>query len=447
MQEQFLISAISRPLMQGICNQRKRPSCSSLSLKLFISLVVTVATFFPAFLSAQTRDDSLEFQAPIESYIVKELCTSKVLMAKDIDRPVSPASLTKILTCIMAIESGKLDQDVWITKESTMVEPSKAGFRVGDRIKLIDLVKAAMVNSSNDAAFAIAIHLSGNVNAFVASMNARARTLGMRNSRFTNPAGFDKGIYAGNTSTAGDLLCLTEYAVRNPVFNGIARLDRAVFSEQTTRRVYSLKTHNKLLDKYPYAVGIKTGYTVRAGRCLIGRAIKDNRDILLVMLNARTDRWNVAAEMFDRALLVNRGEPVLTARYSAPVVRQHRALAVATPGHGSHGALKHGRKSAKSSVDLASSSKQSKRRAVALNRSERKAKKHLIAAAKSGRRSSRSAVVVSKSGRKSASKSLAMVKSSRKMKKRDLAMSKPSRKNRKKAQLSMRTEKDTQFFA
>ncbi len=187
-------------------------------------------------------------------------------MAKDIDRPVSPASLTKILTCIMAIESGRLEEDVVITKESTMVEPSKAGFKPGDKIKLIDLVKAAMVNSSNDAAFAIAIYLSGTVDSFVAAMNYRAQRIGMKNSRFTNPAGFDKDIYAGNISTAGDLLRLTEYAIRNPVFNQVARLDRAVFIEQTSRKLYSLKTHNKLLDKYPYAVGIKTGYTTKAGQ-------------------------------------------------------------------------------------------------------------------------------------------------------------------------------------
>ncbi|NTW10584.1 MAG: D-alanyl-D-alanine carboxypeptidase, partial [Chlorobiaceae bacterium] len=171
----------------------------------------------------------------------------------------------------------------------------------GEKVKLYDLVKAAMVSSSNDAAFAIAIHLAGNVDNFVFLMNRKARVIGMNNSRFTNPAGFDKGIYEGNHSTASDLMKLTEYAIRNPFFNSVARLEYAVFTEQTTHRQYCLRTHNRLLEKYPYTVGIKTGFTSRAGKCLIARAIKENRDILLVMLNAKTDRWGVAGEMFDNA--------------------------------------------------------------------------------------------------------------------------------------------------
>jgi D-alanyl-D-alanine carboxypeptidase (penicillin-binding protein 5/6) len=289
MPDQLLISAMFRSRKQAFHAYRKH----------FLVFFVIIAMLMPLSLPAQGRDDSVQTQLPINSYIVKDLGRSTLLMAKDIDRAVSPASLTKILTCIMAIENGRLDDDVLITKAATMVEPSKAGFKPGERIKLIDLVKAAMVNSSNDAAFAIAIHLSGNVDSFVAAMNYRAQRIGMKNSRFTNPAGFDKGIYSGNISTAEDLLRLTEYAIKNPVFNKIARLDKAVFVEQTTRKVYCLKTHNKLLDKYPYAVGIKTGYTTKAGRCLIARAIKDNKDILLVMLNAKTDRWNVAVNMFD----------------------------------------------------------------------------------------------------------------------------------------------------
>lgn len=236
---------------------------------------------------------------PIASYILKETGSSRVIMAKDIDHQVSPASLTKVLTSIMAIESGRLSDDVLITREATLVEPTKAGFRPGDKVKLRDLVKAAMVNSSNDAAFAIGIHLAGSPRAFASAMNARAKSLGMTHSRFTNPAGFDNGAYAGNRSTARDLMVLTEHAIRNPEFNAIARLDRADFTELTTGRRFSLKTHNKLLALYPYTVGIKTGFTNRAGKCLIARAVKNRKDLLMVMLDAEGDRWTAAADMFD----------------------------------------------------------------------------------------------------------------------------------------------------
>lgn len=237
----------------------------------------------------------------IDSYIVKDLGCSQVFMEKDTSRLIRPASLTKILTCVIALESGKLDQEVRIPAEATWVERTKAGFRPGERIRLIDLVKASMVSSSNDAAFAIAIHLSGSVPAFVKAMNYRARMIGMKSSTFTNPAGFDTGRYRGNYSTAEDLLTLTEYAIRIPLFNEIAKLESVVVRDRHTGRYYLLGTHNKLLGRYPYAVGIKTGFTRSAGKCLIARARKDNRDMLLVMLNARGDRWTMAEEMFEKA--------------------------------------------------------------------------------------------------------------------------------------------------
>lgn len=279
----------------------RRPFHGGLGLLcLFVVIVVVMGVLRPFALCAAEVADSLpQVDVPVVSYMVKETGSSRVLLAKDIDRPVSPASLTKIMTCMMAIESGRLDQNVLITREATEVEPTKAGLREGDRVRLIDLVKAAMVNSSNDAAFAIAIYLGGSVDMFVGAMNARARALGMTGTRFTNPAGFDKGAYSGNVSTARDLMRLTDHAVRNSDFNAIASLEEALFTEQVTHRAYRLKTHNKLLDRYPYSVGIKTGYTVRAGRCLIARAVKEKKDLLMVMLDAHADRWQIACDLFD----------------------------------------------------------------------------------------------------------------------------------------------------
>lgn len=265
------------------------------------------AVFFSSSQAASASSDndfsssSIYYYPDVSSYIVKDAQGSKVFMAKDVSRRIQPASLTKILTALIAIESGKLDQEVIISKAATLVEPSKAGFKPGDRVKLYDLVCATMVSSSNDAAFAIAMHLSGSVEKFVTAMNFRARKIGMKNSFFTNPAGFDHGIYAGNVSTAEDLLTLTEYAIKNGKFNEIAQMESALVSELNTKRMILLKTHNKLLAKYPYAVGIKTGFTRSAGKCLIARAQKDNHDMLLVMLGAKGDRWMVAEEMFEKA--------------------------------------------------------------------------------------------------------------------------------------------------
>jgi D-alanyl-D-alanine carboxypeptidase (penicillin-binding protein 5/6) len=390
-------------LQSAISGSRTKPSrlhWKLFALKYFSLLVALI-------LSSQSLCAQTMGNAPIDSYIVKEIGTPALLMAKDIDRSVSPASLTKILTCIMAIESGKLDQNVLITKESTLVEPSKAGFREGDRIKLLDLVKAAMVSSSNDAAFAIAIHLSGNVNAFVASMNYKAKVIGMKNSIFTNPAGFDKGIYEGNSSTAGDLMRLTEYSVKNPVFNQVARLEMVAIKEQTTGKLYALKTHNKLLNKYPYAVGIKTGYTNRAGGCLIARAIKDNKDILLVMLNAR-NRWDIASNMFDSAFSDS-------APSWPPVVKEkkvYKALSLVKTGH------------------------KPKTQVVAALKLSHKAKKQLVVAHKSSHKVKRQLIARLKPGHRLKTQTVAALKSNHKSRKGELVSMKTVKKNKKKATLS-----------
>ncbi|MCX6177820.1 MAG: serine hydrolase [Chlorobiales bacterium] len=434
MPHQILISAIFRSRKQSVYTQRKYHSFYlHLSLAVTVALFVSSVVMWPLSLYSQTRGDSLHSPAPINSYIVKEIGSPTILMAKDVDRPVSPASLTKILTCTMAIESGKLECDVLITKESTIVEPSIAGFKPGEKIKLIDLVKAAMVNSSNDAAFAIAIYLSGNVDSFVAAMNSKAKMIGMKNSRFTNPAGFDKGIYAGNTSTAGDLLRLTEYAVKNPVFNEIARLEKAVFTEETTHKVYCLKTHNKLLDKYPYAVGIKTGYTTKAGGCLIARAIKNNKDILLVMLNAKTDRWSVAANMFDTAFLANKPDPAWIVQTSrddsgstvSSFIKEKGRAEIVSP-------LKVGRRHSR----LSKAAYRLKRNELAVSKSGRKSKKNEVALSTSGRRSRMHAVVQLKSGHRVRHHVLALAKSDRKLKKHELSSSKQVRRTKKRGTFS-----------
>jgi len=276
-----------------------------------------------------------------------------------------------------------------------------------------------MVNSSNDAAFAIAIFLSGNVDSFVVAMNSKAKMIGMKNSRFTNPAGFDKGIYAGNTSTAGDLLRLTEYAVKNPVFNEIARLDKAVFTEETTHKLYSLKTHNKLLDKYPYAVGIKTGYTTKAGACLIARAIKNNKDLLLVMLNAKTDRWNVAANMFDTAFLANKPDPAWivqtsrddSARAGVHVIREQ------------------------SKTNTLSSVKAGKRK-YRLSKVKLRSRRNVLALSKTARKSKHHALAISNSRNKVKRNAHALTTTIRKSKKHELASTKQSRKTKKKVTIS-----------
>jgi D-alanyl-D-alanine carboxypeptidase (penicillin-binding protein 5/6) len=249
-----------------------------------------VILFFilPSF--ALTNDTRVfqKIQKDFDSIIVKDLNKKKLIFSKDENQILRPASLTKIMTAMLAIESGKMNNIVTITPEMKKVEPTIANFKVGEKFYLKDLVHAAMIKSANDAANSIAIYLgNGSKQKFVAMMNVKAKKLGMRNTNFTNPCGFDIG---NHSSTANDLLKLTEYAIKNKTFNSIVKLEKYAFNAINTKSRYVVHSSNKLLSNEPYIVGVKTGYTNEAGACLIARAKNNNKDVLMVMLNVN-NRW------------------------------------------------------------------------------------------------------------------------------------------------------------
>lgn len=242
-----------------------------------------------------------EIQKDLDSIIVKDLKNNKTIFKKNEDKLIRPASLTKIMTAILAIESGKMQDSVLITKPMTQVEPTVLGLQVGEKIKLSDLVHAALIKSANDAANSIAYYLGGgDRQRFIASMNAKAKKLGMKNTNFENPMGFDA---PNHKTTASDLMKLTEYAINNKTFNSIVNLRSYSFNALNVNKKYYVYTSNKLERQNRYVVGVKTGYTNGAGPCLIARAKKDNKDILLVMLNAE-NRWQNA----QKALSITIGD-------------------------------------------------------------------------------------------------------------------------------------------
>ena len=236
----------------------------------------------------------------VEALLVKNLSSNEILYSKEAQREVQPASLTKIMTAILAIEQGDLNRTVVITKEMLQVEPTKAGYKEGEVFALDDLIKAALIKSDNDAAMAIAIAVGGSVEYFKEMMNAKAASIGMTNTVFTNPCGFDIG---NHHSTPQDLLTLAEYAIKNPVFNDITRLNQHTYYSLNSGRKFVAHTHNQLLNQYEYAVGVKTGYTSKAGPCLIARAKKEDRDCLIIMLNSKENRWKTAKEIFEQVFV------------------------------------------------------------------------------------------------------------------------------------------------
>lgn len=260
---------------------------------------ILLAFFLTFSLHAQIDKDSLD-KLDVEALLVKELSTGEMIYSKEALKEVKPASLTKIMTAILAIEAGDLNRSVLITPEMTAVEPTKAGYKAGDVIVLEDLIKAAMINSDNDAAMAIAIAVGGTISHFVEMMNEKAQQLGMSDTLFTNPCGYDIG---NHHSTPVDLLSLAEYAIHNPLFNDITRKNQHVYFARNSNRKFVAKTHNRLLGRYEYAVGVKTGYTSKAGPCLIARAKKEGNDCLIIMLNSKVNRWSVAQHIFEQVFV------------------------------------------------------------------------------------------------------------------------------------------------
>jgi D-alanyl-D-alanine carboxypeptidase (penicillin-binding protein 5/6) len=217
-------------------------------------------------------------------YLV-ELKSGRVLLEKDATRRLPPASLTKIMTALIALESAPLQEVVKIDRRA-LVHPSSLKFQPGEEFLLRDLLTAMLVTSANDACEAVAWHVGGDADKFIAMMNERARALGLTNTHFANPCGFDA---PGHYSTAADLAKLTEQALQEPVFSMMVRtIARDIATVDGTRKVSLHSTNELLLD--PDVNGVKTGYTSKAGRCLIASMFKDGHRLLLVGLNVK-DRW------------------------------------------------------------------------------------------------------------------------------------------------------------
>ena len=233
-------------------------------------------------------------------YLV-ELKSGRVLLEKDATRRLPPASLTKIMTALIALESAPLQEVVKIDRRA-LVHPSSLKFQPEEEFLLRDLLTAMLVSSANDACEAVAWHVGGNADKFVAMMNERARTLGLHNTHFANACGFDA---PGHYSTAADLAKLTEQALQEPVFSMMVRtIVRDIASVDGKRQMVIHSTNELLLD--PDVNGVKTGYTSKAGRCLIASMFKDGHRLLLVGLNVM-DQWEQATRLLRYGQTVLQG--------------------------------------------------------------------------------------------------------------------------------------------
>ena len=249
------------------------------------SLLVSMAVAVMLCGSVHAQDTPAKPSIKASALYLVELKSGRVLLEKDATRRLPPASLTKIMTALIALESAPLQEVVKIDRRA-LTHPSSLKFQAGEEFLLRDLLTAMLVSSANDACEAVAWHVGGDAGKFVTMMNERARALGLKNTHFANACGFDA---PDHYSTAADLAKLTKQALQQPIFAMMVRtIVRDIVSVDGKRRVALHSTNELLLD--PDVNGVKTGYTSKAGRCLIASMFKDGHRLLFVGLNVK-DRW------------------------------------------------------------------------------------------------------------------------------------------------------------
>ena len=248
-------------------------------------LICTAASFSVGALSAS-------------SAVVMKSDTGRVLFEKNAHEKMSMASTTKIMTALLAVESGSMEKCVTVTKKMTAVEGTSMGLREGDVLTLKNIVKGMMLLSGNDAANAVAEFLSGSAEKFAEKMNEKAKLIGMNDTNFVTPSGLDD---ENHYTTAYDMALLGSYAMKNPEFRRIVSEYYGEVGYLKPEGEYTYRNHNRFLTMYDGACGIKTGFTKKSGRCLVTAVEKDGSVVVAVTLNAPDD-WNDHVGLYDDCL-------------------------------------------------------------------------------------------------------------------------------------------------
>ena len=242
-----------------------------------------------------------------EAAILVEVSTGRIIYEKNSTKQMFPASTTKVLTAILVIENCELDEIVTVRESALSNIPSgyvTCNLQVGEQLTVKDLLYALMIPSANDAAYVLAEYVAGSVEDFSVMMNNKARDLGCKTTHFVNPNGIHEDSHY---STAYDLYLIADYAMKNEFFRNLVAATEYTLpaTEKYPSEDRILKTTNELLNensrKYYYknAIGIKTGYTSKAGNCLIGGASRDGLEFIAVVLNGGTTNEGLNSRYVD----------------------------------------------------------------------------------------------------------------------------------------------------
>lgn len=256
-------------------------------------ILLSLITILLLNVGAYAEDVQIDISASSAVLLVSG--SNEVLFEKSAYEKRSMASTTKIMSSIIAIESGRLDEEITVTQEMTAVEGTSMGLLPNDRVSVSELVYGMLLSSGNDAANATAITIAGSTDAFVSIMNDKAKQIGMLSTHFVTPSGLDADDHY---STAYDMALLGSYAIENEQFLEICSSSSAVVDYGNPPYKRRLTNHNKLLKIYDGAIGIKTGFTKKSGRCLVSAAERDGVTLICVTLNDADD-WNDHKKLLD----------------------------------------------------------------------------------------------------------------------------------------------------
>lgn len=272
-------------------------------------------------LAFQGRAQALELSA--QSAVLIDANTGKVLYGENAHERLPMASTTKIMTALVALEQGDVEDTVTVDASAYGTEGSSIYLHLEEEIKLRDLLYGLMLSSGNDAAVAIAVHIGGGTNAFADMMNKRAAELGAYNTNFVTPNGLHDDAHY---TTAYDLARIAAEAMRNQNFRQIVSTE--YYRTETGEVARTFKNKNRILWQYPGGNGVKTGYTKAAGRCLVFSAEKDGMELIGVVLNC--------PNMFEDAMaLLDYGFE----NYETAVLAKKGAVIAGIPVHGGEKSL------------------------------------------------------------------------------------------------------------
>ena len=228
--------------------------------------------------------------------VLIEADSSAVLFSKRHDLRRAPASTTKMMTAIVALEKGDLSKEIKVSRLAAGTPGSTIRLRAGDRLSLKELLEGMMLCSGNDGSMAVAEGVAGNVNAFVSLMNLKAKEIGAINTNFKNPHGLRA---PSHYTTALDLALIARYAMTNPKFAQLVSKKTATLRwSDDQNKVVPIRNTNRLLWYLEGADGVKTGTTNEAGRCLVASACREGRRFIAVVLNSG-DRWGDCARLLE----------------------------------------------------------------------------------------------------------------------------------------------------